>query len=136
MTILEFLTSINLQNALVGLFTILIIGIFIILYFAAKDKRNCFDWTDLVIDPITNKASLTKFLQLLGGITGTFTILWYSIKVALDTEMLAVYLASLGVSEGFSRWVSLKYNQQPQSTVTTTIESTEVTIPEDTTTKN
>ena len=91
-------------------FSVLLVLFTIYIYFASKDKTNNFNLSDLIVDPITKKGSLSKVLQLIGGLTGTFTILWYTVKIQLNTEMLAVYLAALGVSEAFSKWVSVRYN--------------------------
>lgn len=105
-------TVISTNALLIGFITLLAL-LLIALYFTSKNPNTLFRWTDLIIDPITNRGSLTRVLQLIGGMTGTFVIILEASKSLLTAEMFAIYLAALGVSEGFSKWVQLKY--QPKS---------------------
>ena len=103
-------------NFLLIAFSLLITLIVVGIWFASRNPYCKFDWTDLILDPITRKASLTRVLQLIGGLTGTFVIVWHTLKLNLTAEMFAIYLAALGVSEGFSKWVQLKYKVKEEST--------------------
>lgn len=108
MPILQFNAEIS-SNVLLIAFSLLVTILLVGAYLASRDPRSHFQWTHLITDPMTNKGSLTRVLQLLGGLTGTYVIVWHTLKLSLSSEMFAIYLAALGVSEGFSKWVQLKY---------------------------
>lgn len=59
--------------------------------------------------------SLTKVLQLLGGITAT----WIMIKLVqadkMSVEFLMAYLTYIGAVEGYSKFVSAKYGYTERS---------------------
>lgn len=111
---------------LVG-FGILLLAIIIALYLANRDPDNSWHWLHLIQDN-TGKSSLSKFLQFLGGITGTFVIIFQVAKNSLSVEMFSVYLFALGVSEAFSKFVSAKYGiKLPDNTPTTDNNSTDNT---------
>lgn len=52
------------------------------------------------------KVSLTKVLQLIGGLTGTYLIL----TMPPNETMFGLYLAYVAGVEGFSKYVKARYN--------------------------
>lgn len=103
----DILFSISLNTLLSWLY-LLCLAIFVILIFkASQDSKTNFKWVQLISNP-DGSASLTRVLQLTAGITGTWVILKLTIGSKLSTEMFAIYLAAMGISEGFSKWVQSK----------------------------
>lgn len=66
-------------------------------------------WVDMITSS-TNKISLTKFLQLVGGITGTWIMVVMTVGDRLTTELFTIYLTYVGAIEGWSKYVAAKYN--------------------------
>ena len=67
-------------------------------------------WTDLVTLPGSDFVSLTKFLQLVGGITGTWMVVYTTLHEKLTYDLLLVYLAYVGAIEGWSKFIAAKYH--------------------------
>lgn len=88
---------------------ILFMGIifFYMLWKASRAKR--LDWTDFITAKDSNRASLTKFLQLVGGVVGTWVMVQLTLKDKLTVDYLIVYLTYVGAIEGWSKFVSAKY---------------------------
>ena len=82
----------------------------------ACSKFNVFDYFS---DEISGKASNTRTLQMLAGLTATWIVVKLAVAGTLSNEMFTVYLAALGVSAGWSKYVSAKFAQkqaEPTST--------------------
>lgn len=73
-------------------------------------KAGKLDWTDLITarGP-DNKVSLTKFLQLVGGVIGSWAVIHTVLHDKLTYDILMVYLAYVASIEGFSKFVAAKY---------------------------
>lgn len=56
------------------------------------------------------KVSTTKVLQLIGGIAGTWVIIKTGSTGTLSFEIFAAYLTYVASIEGFSKFISAKYN--------------------------
>lgn len=78
-------------------------------------RANALNWTDMITGPNTNKVSLTKFLQLVGGITGTWVIVYLTLKGSIASELFFTYLAYVGAIQGWSKFVSFKYGSGAQT---------------------
>lgn len=72
-------------------------------------KIGKLDWKDLITSKGSDKVSLTKFLQLCGGITGTWAIIFLTKHGNLTAEILFTYLAYVGAIEGWSKFVAAKW---------------------------
>ncbi len=90
-----------------------ILAIFLVIFFLTlrslykrdKDKNDIWEWKQLVSE-LDGKASQTKVMQLIGSITGTFIVIYQTVKDSLISEVFIAYLAALGLSAGFSRWLN------------------------------
>jgi hypothetical protein len=91
-----------------------VILIALITYYAHKAKEGNFNFYDLVLDPATNKASITRVWQNVGAGTGTVIVIQLAVNGKLDDTTFAIYLGALGVSEAFSRFIGAKYYNNPQ----------------------
>lgn len=80
---------------------------------ANKDPENQFEWSHLVtdVDQATGKikASATKILQLVGGITGTFIVIKLTLQNNISFDIFGVYLAYVASIDGFSKFMTARY---------------------------
>lgn len=72
-------------------------------------KTGKVEWTDLITSKGTSKVSLTKFLQLVGGATGTWIMIHTTMHGNLTEELFFVYLTYVGAIEGWSKFVSARW---------------------------
>ena len=84
----------------------IIIFIFAII-FTSKNARNKFNLLDLISNA-NGSASLTRILQLTAGVTGTWVIIKITLAGTLTYDMFGIYLAAMGISEGYNKWVQSK----------------------------
>jgi hypothetical protein len=54
--------------------------------------------------------SLTKILQLIGGITATWVIIKLTLTNGLSESIFGLYLAYVGAVEGYSKYLAARYN--------------------------
>ena len=59
--------------------------------------------------------SLTKILQLVGGITATWIMVKLTLTGGLTEAVLGIYLAYVGGIEGYSKFISAKYKYSESS---------------------
>lgn len=74
-----------------------------------ESREENLDWRDLITSKGTNKVSLTKMLQLVGGVTGTWIMVYITLHAQLTAEIFFTYLAYVGAIDGWSKFVSAKY---------------------------
>jgi hypothetical protein len=68
------------------------------------------DWQDMITSKGGNKVSLTKVLQLVGGVTGTWMMVYLTIKGSVSSDFFFTYLAYVGAIEGWSKFIAAKYS--------------------------
>lgn len=88
-------------------FLIAIMGFILLLWNLSNDKSNRFHWIDMISNP-DGSASLTRSLQLAAGITATWVVIQATIGKWLTVDIFGVYLAAMGISEGFTKWIQSK----------------------------
>lgn len=85
--------------------------LFLIIVLAVAQKRGKLDWRDLITRTGSNKVSLSKLLQLVGGITATWVIVKTTVtQSGLSWELFTAYLAYVGSVEAYSKFVAARYN--------------------------
>jgi hypothetical protein len=97
-----------LMNVFPG-FGIILIFIIIGFIFWHTHKIGKLDWSDLITNKGSDIISLSKCLQLIGGITGTWMVVFMTLHDKLTFDILLVYLGYVGSVEGFSKFLSAKY---------------------------
>ena len=107
---MEYLVYLTLSNVLIFLFFLMLAAILYGLYKRENDKHDIWEWKQLVSEA-DGKASQTKLMQLIGSITGTFIVIFQTLKDTLNGEIFIAYLAALGLSAGFSRWINKQENK-------------------------
>ena len=93
----------------------LVMGLLGILYLfwriQADDKL---DFADL-ITANGKSVSLTKVLQLVGGVTGTWVVIKLALANTITGEIFMIYLAYVASIEGFSKFITAKYSYKEGS---------------------
>lgn len=108
-TITKFLSGVNVTIPfdIFGVVVIMLCVLFGYLFIKAHEA-NKLDWTDLLTSK-GNKVSLTKFLQLVGGVTATWIMVVMTMKDKLTYDLLLIYLTYVGAIEAWSKFVAAKY---------------------------
>lgn len=89
-----------------------VLGILYLFYRIQKTEK--LDFADMITK--NGKAvSLTKILQLIGGLTATWIMVKLTLTNSLTEGMFGVYLAYVGAIEGYSKFVAAKYNYDEKS---------------------
>lgn len=88
---------------------ILIFGGFFAFLMWLAHRTGELDWKDLITGKGTTKVSLTKLLQLIGGMTGTWVVMYQTMHNQLGTELFFAYLAYVASIEGYSKFMAAKY---------------------------
>lgn len=74
------------------------------------NKTERLNWADmLTVDGPGNRVSLTKVLQLVGGVVGTWFIIQTTIANGMNSDYFMIYLAYVGAIEGWSKFVAMRY---------------------------
>lgn len=111
-----------------GLF---LFGVFLMWVFVRANNSGKLDWTDLVTAKGGNKVSATKLLQLLGGFTATWVVIYQTTTQQLSTELFFAYLLYVASIEGYSKFMAARYgvnNNEPPIVDTIQKEVKTVTI--------
>lgn len=77
-------------------------------------KTKKLDLSDMITKN-GKSVSLTKILQLVGGITATWVIVTLTMNSHLTESLFGLYLAYIGGVEGYSKFVAAKYNYSEKS---------------------
>lgn len=86
----------------------------IIAFLWRTQKSGKLDLTDILTKNGTS-VSLTKVLQLIGGVTATWVIMHLTMSNALSESVFGLYLAYIGGVEGYSKFVAAKYKYDEKS---------------------
>jgi hypothetical protein len=96
---------------------LLAIVIFIIaIILISRDSRVKYRLIDLISNP-DGTASLTRLLQLSAGVTGTWVVIKLTLANTLTVDIFGVYLAAMGISEGFTKWIQSKKGTNNDTTI-------------------
>lgn len=71
-----------------------------------------------LVDMVTKNGtsvSLTKVLQLLGGVTATLVIMNLTMSNELSESIFGLYLAYIGGVEGYSKFLAARYQYEEKS---------------------
>jgi uncharacterized membrane protein len=86
----------------------------ILFLFWRIQKAGTLDFADMITKD-GRSVSLTKVLQLLGGVTGTWVIIKLTLHGGISEGILGLYLTYVGAIEGWSKFVSAKYGYNEAS---------------------
>lgn len=101
--------SINLMSVMIVLLLVGLITLFVRIQLSEK-----LDFADMLTKD-GKAVSLTKVLQLVGGVTATWVIIKTTLTGDLGMDIFASYLAYVASIEGFSKFVAAKYQYRERS---------------------
>ncbi len=116
--------EINLMAVSVAL---LIIGVLILFWRIQRTEK--LDFADMITKD-GRAVSLTKVLQLVGGITATWIMIKLTLTGGLTEALFGLYLTYVGAIEGYSKFVAAKYNYSEKSVRDTKAADKDVPKPE------
>ena len=109
MAFLEKLQAVVFNDLDLMSLTIVIMFLSFIVMFWRAQAQSELNWIDLIRKPGSSVISLTKLIQLVGGMIAT----WIMVKLTIDNkvtwDLFAIYLAYVGSVEGFSKFITAKY---------------------------
>lgn len=98
---------------MMGLAVILIfVGILVLFWRIQRSEK--LDFTDLITKD-GRAVSLTKVLQLIGGLLSSWVIVKLTLTGGLTEAVFGLYLTYVGAIEGYSKFVAAKYNYKETS---------------------
>lgn len=106
----EFTSIFSSDNIFAFVIFILFVS-FLVAFWRAQRKQNL-QWTDLITKIGSNSVSLTKMLQLIGGIVATWIMVKMTVQEKLTWEIFGLYLAYVASIEGYSKYISAKYSDK------------------------
>lgn len=98
----------SIVNNFGGITIIMVMCTFWYLIYRAHQAQSI-DWSDLIRAKGSNAISLTKFLQLIGGVTGTWMVVYTTLHDKLTFDLLLVYLTYVGAIDAWSKFISARY---------------------------
>jgi hypothetical protein len=101
----------NFNLATIGIMLALA-GVLWLFYRIQKDEK--LDFADLITKD-GRTVSLTKVLQLIGGISGTWIVIKLTLTNGLTEAIFGLYLTYVGAIEGYSKFVAAKYGYNEKS---------------------
>ena len=108
-TIIQSISSISLST----LTLYVMLGIIFMLFWRIQLSRKL-DFADMLTKN-GKSVSLTKVLQLIGGITSTWVIINLALSNALSESIFGLYLAYVGSIEAYSKFIAARYNYSETS---------------------
>lgn len=109
MTVELFGMQINLMGMAVAL---ALFGILFLFYRIQKSDK--LDFADMITKD-GKAVSLTKVLQLIGGMSATWVIIKLTLTGGLTEAIFGLYLTYVGAIEGYSKFVAAKYGYAEKS---------------------
>lgn len=99
-------------NLMVVWVVLMALGVLFLFYRIQKSEK--LDFADMITKD-GHSVSLTKVLQLIGGMTATWIMVKLTLTGGLSESILGIYLAYVGGIEGYSKFVSAKYGYKEGS---------------------
>jgi hypothetical protein len=100
------------------------IALMILVLFYRIQKSAKLDFADMVTKD-GKSVSLTKVLQLIGGLTATWIMIKLTLTGGLTEALFGLYLTYVGAIEGYSKFVAAKYNYTELSVKNNSVENME-----------
>ena len=91
---------------------ILLLGVLFLFWRIQRSEK--LDFADMITKN-GKSVSLTKVLQLVGGLTATWIIIKLTLTGGLSESLFGIYLTYVGGVEAYSKFVSAKYGYNEKS---------------------
>ena len=109
---IDFLNTLS-HDSLILWGSALVLGIFILFIrrtLKSSSKHNSIEWYDLITDQ-SDHISLTKVLNLTGGVIGSWVIVKLTLQDKITWDLFTIYLFYCASIDGFSKYISAKYKK-------------------------
>lgn len=83
--------------------------IFFMVAFWRAQKAQKLDWTDIITAKNSNSVSLTKLLNFIGGVVGTWVVIKLTVTGKISYEIFGLYLFYVGSIEAYSKYAAGKF---------------------------
>ena len=104
---MDYFTNFNFSLYAPHMVLVVILGV--LLYNAHKNKDSSFSVFDYFTDHVTGKASISRTLQLIAGLTATWVIVQFTASGKLTYDIFGLYLIAVGASEAWTKYVAAKF---------------------------
>ena len=108
----NLLSSLFLGMDLMSLSIVIMFMSFGVMFWRAQAKGQL-NWVDMLKKPHSTQISLTKLIQLVGGVVATWIMVKLTINDKITWDLMAIYLAYVASVEGFSKFITAKYGVLP-----------------------
>ena len=101
------------HDALILWGSALVLGIFVLFLrrtLIHSTKHSSIEWYDLITDQ-SDHISLTKVLNLTGGVIGSWVIVKLTLQDKITWDLFTIYLFYCASIDGFSKDISAKYKK-------------------------
>lgn len=109
-------------NAMAIVIGLIALGVLVLFYRIQCSHK--LDFADMITKD-GRSVSLTKVLQLVGGVTATWIMVKLTLTGGLTEALFGLYLTYVGAIEGYSKFVAAKYNYNEKSVKDATASKTE-----------
>lgn len=99
-------------NLIAVMIMVIIVGILYIFWKIQRSKR--LDFADMITKD-GERVSMTKVLQLVGGLTATWIMIKLTLTGGLTEALFGLYLTYVGAIEGYSKFITAKYGYAEKS---------------------
>ena len=99
-------------NMMAVMIALIFIGVLALFWRIQTSEK--LDFADMITKD-GRAVSLTKVLQLVGGLTGTWIMVKLTLTGGLTEALFGLYLTYVGAIEGYSKFVAAKYNYSEKS---------------------
>jgi hypothetical protein len=100
-------------NFTTAMYFAMVVGMLYLFYRIHKTKK--LEFADMITKD-GKGVSLTKLLQLIGGMTATWIVVRMTMQGSLQVEFFVAYLGYVASVEGFSKFITAKYRSEERST--------------------
>jgi hypothetical protein len=111
-------------NLIAIMITVILAMVMILFYKIQKSQK--LDFADMITKD-GRAVSLTKVLQLIGGLTATWVMIKLTLTGGLTEALFGLYLTYVGAIEAYSKFVAAKYGYQEKSVKDAAIEAGDAT---------
>lgn len=106
----HLISQIKFDNELFSVLVFIFSALALIRTLHSAHSNKTVDWSDILTqNGPDNKVSLTKVMQLVGMFVATWVIVHLTIFGKISYDMFGIYLAYVGGSEGFSKYLKAKH---------------------------
>ena len=111
----KFFDAFHFSNEFFSISVFIICGFYLIKVLKRFHDEDLQDWSDIITqNGPSNKVSLTKVMQLCGLFISSWVVVHMTVFGKLTYDIFGLYLAYVGGSEGFSKYLKAKHGNKDE----------------------